>query len=233
MKKIISILFLLFSFYIFSIIPTGNANSNSTTNNINYVSNTEIELEKKLVDLENEVRIKNLIQYIEFESEIIVPNYIDIKYIEYIYSTADTLKIPTRVAFRLVYRESSFRDTVASPAGAHGLMQLMPDTKEMYQNLLRTDTLNLDKNQEDIYIGMNYLKDLYEFWKNKGNSEKVSWRLCLASYNAGKGAVIKYWGIPPYKETSDFVNFIYKAHSNPEFFANYAKKYENEIKSHS
>jgi soluble lytic murein transglycosylase-like protein len=175
--------------------------------------------------------LQNLIQYIEFESEIIIPDYINTKYVEYIYKMADTLKISTRVAFRLVYKESSFRDTVTSPMGAYGLMQLMPATKQMYQALLRTDTLNLDKNEEDIYIGLNYLKDLYSFWKGKGNLDKVSWRLALASYNAGKGNVLKYKGIPPYQQTIDFVSFIYRAHSNPDFYASYIKKYENQSKS--
>jgi soluble lytic murein transglycosylase-like protein len=115
--------------------------------------------------------------------------------------------------------------------GAYGLMQLMPATKQMYQALLRTDTLNLDKNEEDIYIGLNYLKDLYSFWKGKGNLDKVSWRLALASYNAGKGNVLKYKGIPPYQQTIDFVSFIYRAHSNPDFYASYIKKYENQSKS--
>lgn len=233
MKKFIATLFLLFSFYVFSIIPNGNANSTPEDNAVNYISNAETELAKKLADLENEIRIKNLIQYVEFESEIIVPEYIDTKYIEYAFNLADTLKISTRTAFRLMYRESSFRDTVISKEGAEGLMQLMPDTRRTYYELFRVDTLNLDKNQEDIYIGMNYLKDLYAFWRSRGNSDKYSWKLALASYNAGKGKVLKYQGVPPYKETTDFIAFILKAHSNPQFFANYIQKYGNEVKDHS
>jgi hypothetical protein len=93
--------------------------------------------------------------------------------------------------------------------------------------------LNLDRNQEDIYIGMNYLKDSYAFWHNRGNNDKISWKLGLASYNAGRGRVLQYKGIPPYKETQDFVTFILKAHSNPQFFANYTQKYGNEVKDNS
>jgi soluble lytic murein transglycosylase-like protein len=103
----------------------------------------------------------------------------------------------------------------------------------MYQTLLRTDTLNLDYNQEDIYIGLNYLKDLYLFWMDRKNPDRVSWKLSLASYNAGKGRVLQYRGIPPYQQTIDFVAFIYKAHSNPDFYASFSKKYEGQAKSRS
>jgi soluble lytic murein transglycosylase-like protein len=108
--------------------------------------------------------------------------------------------------------------------GAKGLMQLMPDTRSTYHKMLCVDTLKFDKNQEDIYIGLYYLKDLKEFWKKRGNPEKVLWKLSLAAYNAGPGKVIDYKGIPPYKQTIDFVNFINSSHSNPTFYTNILKK---------
>jgi hypothetical protein len=228
MKKIILTLLFLFTIFSLSNISIGNAESNSKNAADEYTNQM---LEEKVAKLEKEIYLSNLIQHIEFESEIIIPDYLDTKYVEFIYNIADTLKISTRTAFRLVFRESCFRDTVVSPAGAQGLMQLMPKTKSMYQTLLRTDTLHLDNTQEDIYIGLNYLKDLYEFWHDRGNPEKVSWKLSLASYNAGKGRVLEYRGIPPFKETIDFVTFIARAHSNPEFFANYTKKYDNTHKN--
>jgi soluble lytic murein transglycosylase-like protein len=226
MKKFLLFLFLLFSSFVFT---------NTTGSNTSSGGNDEMNrlLTEKIEELQKQLYVQGLIQYIEYESEVVIPDYIDTKYVEYIYKMADTLKIPTRIAFRLVYKESSFIDTVTSPAGAHGLMQLMPTTKQMYQTLLRTDTLNLDYNQEDIYIGLNYLKDLYSFWLDRKNPEKVSWRLSLASYNAGKGRVLQYKGIPPYQQTIDFVAFIYKSHSNPDFYASFIRKYENQIKSRS
>lgn len=225
MKKIVALLIFLFSSFFF------NNSAISTAENSS--DNENSEMMNKIIALEREMYLNNLVQYIEFESEIIIPEYIDLKYVEYMYNLSIELEIPARTTFRLVYKESNFRDTVVSPVGAQGLMQLMPETRKMYQELLRTDTLNLDKNQEDIYIGLNLLTDLYDFWVERGNSEKYSWKLSLASYNAGKGNVIKYQGIPPFKETQDFVNFINRAHSNPQFFANYSKKYEDEIKNRS
>ena len=226
MKKILLFLFLLISSFVITN-TTGSSTSSNTNNEMNEL------LTRKISELQQQLYMQGLIQYIEFESEVVIPDYLDSKYVEYIYKLSDTLKISTRVAFRLVYSESRFRDTVTSSMGAHGLMQLMPGTKEMYRTLLRTDTLNLDSNQEDIYIGLNYLKDLYDFWLDRKNPEKVSWRLALASYNAGKGRVLEYKGIPPYKETQEFVAFIYKAHSNPDFYASYIKKYDVPNKAHS
>lgn len=227
MKKFIVTLVFLFSFISFDTILDSNAERIPETND------SEKLFQQKMAQLEEEMYIKNLVQYIEFESEVIIPDRLDGKYIKFAFNLADSLELPTRTVFRLMYKESLFNDTIVSPVGAEGLMQLMPETRNMYYDLLRVDTLNYDKNQEDIYIGLNLLNDLYNFWVSRGNSVNYSWKLALASYNAGRGAVLKHKGIPPYKETTDFVTFISKAHSNPRFFANYAQKYENQIKRRS
>jgi hypothetical protein len=179
---------------------------------------------ERYVKMYQEIYEKSLIQQIEFESEVIIPEHIDFKYVEYAYNISKELNISARITFRLMFKESSFVDTAVSKVGAQGLMQLMPDTREFYYKKLRLDTLNLDKNQEDIYISLNYLNDLSEFWRKRGNSEKNLLRLSLAAYNAGPNNVIKYRGIPPYKETQNFVFFISKPHSNPIFYANILSK---------
>lgn len=158
--------------------------------------------------------LENMVKEIEAESELKIPNYVDMKYIEYMYDLGKKLEIPTRLTFRLVFKESSFIDTVKSCEGAEGFMQLMPETEELYANALRVDTLHLDVNQENIYIGLNMLKDLYNYWNNdKGKPESYAWKLSLASYNAGIGKVLKYNGIPPYKETLKYIEFILREHS--------------------
>jgi len=220
MKKLLMFTFIFFSSFLFSNINLSNA-ENSDVDELNSI------LARQLADLKKEMHTQNLVQYIEFESEIIIPKHVDTETIEYMYDVATQFKIPIRTAFRLIYKESNFRDSVTSYQGAGGFMQLMPRTRILYRELLRTDTLNLDKNKEDIYIGMYLLKESYMFWRERGNPEKTSWKLSLATYNAGKGTVLKYRGIPPYRETQDFVIFISKSHSNPVFYANYIKKYDN------
>jgi soluble lytic murein transglycosylase-like protein len=224
MKKLILFFALLFSSFIFQ-----NTTVSQAENNGKSLMNEYLEDEKnEYLEMYNELYEKNLIQQIEFESEVIIPEYIDFKYVEFAYNLAYKLNLSTRMVFRLMYRESSFIDTIKSPVGADGLMQLMPETRKTYYALLRVDTLNFDKNQEDIYIGANYLLDLKTYWRERGNSENYSWKLSLASYNAGKGRVLQYKGIPPYKETQDFVVFILKAHSNPTFYANILNRKKNE-----
>jgi len=200
--------------------------SSADTNNLSAMESDYKSEYEKYLKLYNDIYEQSLIQQIEFESEVLIPEYFDFKYVEYAYQTSQELNISTRVAFRLIFKESSFVDTVKSKFGAYGLMQLMPDTRMKFYTDLRLDTLNLDRNQEDIYIGLYYISWLQDFWKDRGNSDKNLLRLSIAAYNAGYGNVIKHKGVPPFKETQDFVTFILRPHSNPVFYANILKKSE-------
>jgi hypothetical protein len=95
--------------------------------------------------------------------------------------------------------ESGFNPTAVSPAGAVGLGQLMPQTAQRFGV---TNPLDPVQNLEGSAKYMRLLLNRYN-----GN-----YKLALAGYNAGEGAVDKYKGLPPYKETQDYVNKIL---SNP------------------
>ena len=163
--------------------------------------------------MKREIYLKDLIKEIEAEAEVIIPNYVDIKYVEYMYDLSKKLELPTRMVFRLVYKESDFIDTIVSPRGAYGFMQIMPSTDKLYNNALQVDTLKLDDNEKNIYIGMHILKDMYDYWISKGKPDSYSRKLSLACYNAGIGTVLYYNGIPPYKETISYIKFVLKEHS--------------------
>ena len=115
-------------------------------------------------------------------------------YIELAKEKANKYGIPADLFLRLVKQESGWRPEVTSSAGAYGLAQLMPGTAKE----LGVDPRIPEQNLEG---GAKYLSQQY--------SRFGSWPLALAAYNAGPGAVSKYNGIPPYKETRNYVKKIW------------------------
>lgn len=98
----------------------------------------------------------------------------------------------------VIQAESGYNPSAVSHKGAAGLMQLMPQTAKGLGVVDRFSP------KDNIEGGVKYLKFLLGVLNNDT-------RLTLAAYNAGLGAVKKYNGIPPYKETVDYVNKIMSA----------------------
>ena len=102
--------------------------------------------------------------------------------------------VPEDLFLRLVQQESGWNPNARSHKGALGLAQLMPQTARA----LGVDPYDVGQNLEG---GARYLATQYRKFGN--------WPHALAAYNAGPGAVERYNGIPPYKETQNYVRIIW------------------------
>jgi soluble lytic murein transglycosylase-like protein len=141
-------------------------------------------------------------------------NFDDIVNIVKKYSTH--YQIDYRLILAVIKKESSFRQNCVSPAGAIGIMQLMPKTAE-YLNV------NPYILEDNIKGGVKYLREMIDkYTKEIKNNifnnfllvERDILTLSLAAYNAGPGNVRKYQGIPPFPETQNYVTKVYEYYNS-------------------
>ncbi len=111
--------------------------------------------------------------------------------------TAEKHKIPEALVRSIVRAESNGNAKAISPKGAIGLMQLMPATALQ----LGADPTVPEQN---VDAGTRYLKELLAKYEDKDDQVARA----VAAYNAGPGAVDKYKGIPPYRETQTYVRRV-------------------------
>lgn len=100
--------------------------------------------------------------------------------------------IEPRLALALAWAESAFDPRAVSSANAVGIMQLMPDTARRFGVRDSFDP------QQNVRGGLAYLRWLLAYYRGKVD-------LVLAAYNAGEGTVDRYGGVPPYKETREYL----------------------------
>lgn len=110
-------------------------------------------------------------------------------------SAALKYNIRKEIIHAVIRTESHYQANVISPKGAQGLMQLMPETAKLY------GVTNAFDPAQNINAGTQHLRYLLDLYQGDLS-------IAVAAYNAGEGAIEKYNGIPPYKETINYVKEI-------------------------
>lgn len=116
---------------------------------------------------------------------------------EHLQDAAGLTGLPPEILLSIAKIESAFRADARSPKGAIGVMQLMPETA-------RALKVNPEDPKENIEGGARLLRDL--LLKYQDYPDQVY--RALSAYNAGPGAVQKYNGVPPYRETQAYVEKV-------------------------
>jgi hypothetical protein len=119
------------------------------------------------------------------------------KYNDIIVKASRHFDVDAALVSAVIKAESDYNPRVVSHKGARGLMQLMPGTAKRFGV---TDSFDPVAN---IYAGTRYLRWLLKTFD--GNAD-----LAVAAYNAGEGNVWKYDGVPPFRETVNYINRIAK-----------------------
>jgi soluble lytic murein transglycosylase-like protein len=112
---------------------------------------------------------------------------------ELVTSTASRHGVDVRLVSALIEVESAYHSRAVSPKGARGLMQVMPATGRQY------GALDLFDPKVNVEAGVQHLKKLLS---------RYDLPLALAAYNAGEAAVNRFGGIPPFRETQNYVTRI-------------------------
>ena len=129
---------------------------------------------------------------VDTEFEVVPPNE---AYEDIIQEAAAEFDVDPALIRAVMQAESAFHPYAVSRAGAEGLMQLMP---ALADEMGVSDSFDPRAN---IMGGVRYLKRLLDY--HNGNLD-----LALASYNAGPGNVERYGGVPPFRETRNYVKTI-------------------------
>lgn len=124
----------------------------------------------------------------------------DTPYGTLIYGAAKRHGVNPMLVAAVVRAESAFNHRAVSPKGARGLMQLMPATADRF-GVRRSELFEPARNLE---AGTRYLS-----WLLRRFPEDLP--RALAAYNAGEGAVDRYGGVPPYRETRNYIRRIYRS----------------------
>lgn len=148
----------------------------------------------------NTIPVDRSFGVVDTETEFRLPP--EIAFDDLIREAATRYSVNAQLVRAVIRAESAFDPLAVSRVGAQGLMQLMP---ALAKELGVTDPFDPRQN---VMAGTRYLAQLLE--SHNGNVE-----LALASYNAGPGNVDRYNGVPPFRETKQYIKTITESLDTP------------------
>lgn len=125
------------------------------------------------------------------------------KIVELVRQLAPQYAVQARLALAVIAVESNFQTGARSPKNAQGLMQLIPETAQRFK------VKNVLDAADNIKGGLSYLRWLLSYYRGRVD-------LAVAAYNAGEGAVDRYHGVPPYRETQEYVRKVRRIYHQSE-----------------
>ncbi len=149
--------------------------------------------EKRDVFFEEMHRISDAIRAEFFNEEV--------PYGKLIYEKSKKYDVDPALVAAVIEQESKFRPRAQSPVGARGLMQLMPRTGRWM------GARNLYDPEQNVDAGVKYIAYLDK--RFNGDLKKI-----VAAYNGGEGNVMRYRGVPPFRETRQYVKKVMKNYDN-------------------
>ena len=154
-------------------------------------TNTDIGKENQVVSSGQNEGVTSFAQVLGEKTNAIQQTTLD----DYFQEASQTYGVPVSLLKAVAKAESNFDQSVVSSAGAVGVMQLMPETAK------DLGVKNIYDTKENIMGGAKELSQLLERYDG-------DLTLTLAGYNAGIGNVQKYGGVPPFKETQNYIKKV-------------------------
>lgn len=138
---------------------------------------------------------EDVLESLPMTKAILEPPAVPARYRDLVASVSAKHGMDPNVVHAVIQAESAYHSRAVSSKGAKGLMQLMPSTGAMY------GALDLYDPKINIEAGVQHLKMLLKRFRS-------DLPLALAAYNAGEAAVDRFGGIPPFRETQNYVTRI-------------------------
>lgn len=178
-NKIALILFIIIFISLNVILYIQNQEKIKLQNNFEKIKLQNDTLNLKIDSLQSDIEKYSRLKISKI-SKVNIPKTFSFEKVKALVDACQEYKVPIKIACRLIYAESTFKQNAISYAGAKGYMQLMPNT---IKHISQTTSLDINDKHWNIKMGIYYIGYLYNMFKTYDNHTR--WKLTILSYNIG------------------------------------------------